>query len=338
MLRIAYLAAAAILWWGQVLPVQAQQTEEATPAAEPSAETGDKSDKDVQITIDPDLDEEFTGVEIVLQIALATAEEGEVADLKTIELMAMSVAETDRQKAYVHLRIAELHYQRGNREAAIEALKRGLPLADGDRSPGTLYHRILTSLLMIYNELGRLNEAREYVEIYRQIISAGADPWERPSGSDDVIHKPSGIRLPHRLNLFTRERLIVFDATGRDAGATYKVQDGQFPEMTVYLVAEIGETAQALFEDAMGHILNRFKGAKVLSRGSFSVETDQGTVEGFAGRVNVPAAGYRLGLGSDLYVFVRQGTLIKFRITFRARNREKMEDVMRDIFKGFDWP
>jgi hypothetical protein len=342
MWRMAYLAAAAVICWGLAVPAGAQKEEQkAQPEAPESAsETGGDSGKGIEVTLDPDLDREFVVIEIVVQIAVQVAEaEGETVDLVRLEKDLLEVAETDRQRAYVHMRIAELHYGRGDRQAAIGSLKTALPLADGDRSSESLYFDILRKLLTVYDETGQVKESIPYHQIYREIISAGANPWEELPDTEDVIHKPTGIRLPHMLGDFKRTELVIYDRTGRDAGGTYRIVEDRLPLMSVYLVAEFEQGAEDHFNTALGHILNRFKGAKVRSKGPFSAKTQKGTVEGFAAMVDVPPGEVgSLRLGSDLYVFVRDRKLIKFRVSFPARDRDEIKAAMRGIFKEFDWP
>lgn len=313
------------------------------PAAEDITGLADHHGKPFLIKKAPEGGAEFAGIDLVLSIRVAAqTDNGTPPDLEAVKKLALLVTETDRERGYVHFWIGLKYLERKDYARAAGTFKAGLPLAGKDRSHDSLYVAILRGLLYAYEKDDRFAESLPYLKIYRDIVSAGVDPWQRFDGSEDVAHKPSGIRLPHKLGAFTRNRLTVYDDTGRDAGANYVSDDGA--HLTVYLVADYRGQAEASFGRSMGLILRRFKGSSEVSRGPFSVATANGKIEGWAGRVRVPAAGNRppalsgVPLLSELYVFKRAGTLIKFRLTYRESDRNTVAGQLKIALERFDWP
>ena len=176
-------------------------------------------------------------------------------------------------------------------------------------------------------------------------------PWKASSAPkrdtiEDVqpyIHQASQMVFPKYVGLFSRNKVVYYDNTGRDVSVAYN-QNQLKGVATVYVFPAVMNNnsfdINLHFEDVKNAIIQSHEKVSLVSNGDFQFKQDDKTYDGlhaaFAMLWETPQG--EKSVFSDIYLFRYGKWFIKYRFTYPRESRRGMEKEIEQLMESLVWP
>lgn len=191
------------------------------------------------------------------------------------------------------------------------------------------------------------NIRRRAAAMLAMILAIAAPPalaqTEVANAPDPFVHAGAGVRFPASAGVFSRGKIVHYDAKGHDASVGYNI-DGMTGAMTLYVYPDGGEACRSWFDGADEAVLAG--GSATSEQGAAPLRLFPGVgVEQYSARYTIPAGSLdydNAEIASFLWVGCRKdrtgdGWVIKYRGSFLASDAAQSESMVRQLFAVIDW-